>query len=201
MKMSPHVHGVAQLGKPAADVSVKFGDRDAGVERFGIRREGRYPTAKATTGKGKSMERDDATGSRRMSCRSATRTRLSFGRLALAPLVAPRSLSTTQLKKYPVEFIGIFLLVLAGGLIVRQGVWPLGPLAIGLVLLVMIFAGDHVSGGRLNPAVTLAAVRRVSRCGNVRCRHRTCLSFRERVGMKSVYGRLSFDPIEARCAL
>ena len=32
----------------------------------------------------------------------------------------------------------------------------MAPLAIGATLMVMIFAGGHVSGGHYNPAVTLA---------------------------------------------
>jgi aquaporin Z len=59
------------------------------------------------------------------------------------------------MKKYLVEFIGTFFLVLTVGLTVRQGV-PLAPLAIGSSLMVMIFAGGHISGGHFNPAVTLA---------------------------------------------
>lgn len=59
------------------------------------------------------------------------------------------------MKKYLVEFIGTFFLVLTVGLSVRAGS-PLAPLAIGGVLMVMIFAGGHVSGGHFNPAVTLA---------------------------------------------
>ena len=56
------------------------------------------------------------------------------------------------MKKYLVEFIGTFFLVFTVGL--ASG--PLAPLAIGSVLMVMIFAGGHVSGGHFNPAVTLA---------------------------------------------
>ena len=67
------------------------------------------------------------------------------------------------MKKYFVEFIGTFFLVFTVGLVVRQGVLPLGPLAIGSVLMVMIFAGGHISGGHFNPAVTLAAFLR-GRC-------------------------------------
>jgi aquaporin Z len=59
------------------------------------------------------------------------------------------------MKKYIVEFIGTFFLVLTVGLAVNGGS-PLAPLAIGAVLMVMIFAGGHVSGGHFNPAVTLA---------------------------------------------
>lgn len=66
------------------------------------------------------------------------------------------------MKKYLVEFIGTFFLVFTVGLVVRTNP-PLGPLAIGSILMVMIFAGGHVSGGHFNPAVTLAACLR-GRC-------------------------------------
>ena len=53
------------------------------------------------------------------------------------------------------EFIGTFFLVLTIGLSVLIGA-ELAPLAIGSVLMVMIFMGGHVSGAHYNPAVTLA---------------------------------------------
>lgn len=59
------------------------------------------------------------------------------------------------MKKYIVEFIGTFFLVLTVGFCVLGGS-DLAPIAIGSVLMVMIFAGGHVSGGHFNPAVTLA---------------------------------------------
>ena len=59
------------------------------------------------------------------------------------------------MKKYLVEFIGTFFLVFTVGMAVRGGA-PLAPLAIGASLMVMIFAGGHISGGHFNPAVTLA---------------------------------------------
>jgi aquaporin Z len=59
------------------------------------------------------------------------------------------------MKKYIIEFIGTFFLVFTVGMAVRSGS-PLAPLAIGASLMVMIFAGGHVSGGHFNPAVTLA---------------------------------------------
>ncbi len=59
------------------------------------------------------------------------------------------------MKKYLVEFIGTFFLVFTVGMAVRSGS-ALAPLAIGASLMVMIFAGGHVSGGHFNPAVTLA---------------------------------------------
>jgi aquaporin Z len=64
----------------------------------------------------------------------------------------------TNMKKYLVEFIGTFFLVLAVGMNVI-GCDPnnfLPPLAIGLTLMIMVYAGGHVSGGHYNPAVTLA---------------------------------------------
>ncbi len=62
------------------------------------------------------------------------------------------------MKKYIAEFIGTFFLVLTIGCTVipgAAGVIP--PLAIGAALMVMVYAGGHVSGGHFNPAVTLAA--------------------------------------------
>ncbi|MDR2430014.1 MAG: aquaporin [Puniceicoccales bacterium] len=60
------------------------------------------------------------------------------------------------MKKYIVEFIGTFFLVLtvACTAILMPGN-PLTPLAIGSALMVMIYAGGHISGGHYNPAVTL----------------------------------------------
>src|SRR5438105_13765169 len=61
------------------------------------------------------------------------------------------------MRKYIAEFIGTFFLVLTVGCTVipaAAGVIP--ALAIGAVLMVMIFAGGHISGGHFNPAVTLA---------------------------------------------
>lgn len=66
------------------------------------------------------------------------------------------------MKKYLVEFIGTFFLVFTVGLAVRQDA-ALAPIAIGSVLMVMIFAGGHISGGHFNPAVTFAAFLR-GRC-------------------------------------
>ena len=66
------------------------------------------------------------------------------------------------MKKYLVEFIGTFFLVFTVGIAVRQGA-PFAPFAIGAVLMVMIFAGGHISGAHFNPAVTLAAFLR-GRC-------------------------------------
>jgi len=69
------------------------------------------------------------------------------------------------MKKYLVEFIGTFFLVFTVGMAVRSGA-ALAPLAIGAALMVMIFAGGHVSGGHFNPAVTLAVFLR-GKCDKV----------------------------------
>ena len=59
--------------------------------------------------------------------------------------------------KYLVEFIGTFFLVLAVGMnVINPGSGTRTPLAIGATLMVMIYAGGHVSGAHYNPAVTLA---------------------------------------------
>ncbi|HEU5079783.1 MAG TPA: aquaporin [Opitutaceae bacterium] len=68
------------------------------------------------------------------------------------------------MNKYLAEFIGTFFLVLTigcTGIPAAPGVIP--PLAIGAVLMVMIFAGGHISGAHYNPAVTIAVVLR-GRC-------------------------------------
>lgn len=62
------------------------------------------------------------------------------------------------LKKCLVEFIGTFFLVLTVGLTAcGANATPMAPIAIGIVLAVMIYAGGHVSGAHYNPAVSLAA--------------------------------------------
>ena len=70
-------------------------------------------------------------------------------------------------RKYVVEFIGTFFLVFTIGMVAfgsptrrRKG---FAPLAIGAALMVMIYAGGHISGGHYNPAVTLAVAIR-GRC-------------------------------------
>jgi len=60
------------------------------------------------------------------------------------------------MNKYIVELIGTFFLVFTiGCAVIGSGAGPLAPIAIGAALMVMIFAGGHISGGHYNPAVTL----------------------------------------------
>src|SRR5262249_17175331 len=87
---------------------------------------------------------------------------------ALASALAFNSLSdrlgNRNLPKYVVEFIGTFFLVLTIGCsVLEPGAGNMAPLAIGSALMVMIFAGGHISGGHYNPAVTLAVYLR-GRC-------------------------------------
>lgn len=69
-----------------------------------------------------------------------------------------------MMKKYVTEGIGTFFLMLTiGCTVISPGAGSLAPLAIGAALMVMIFAGGHISGGHYNPAVTLAVFLR-GRC-------------------------------------
>jgi aquaporin Z len=60
-------------------------------------------------------------------------------------------------RKYVVELIGTFFLVFTVGTTALAS-HTLAPLAVGAVLMVMIYAGGHISGGHYNPAVTMAAL-------------------------------------------
>ena len=60
------------------------------------------------------------------------------------------------MKKYIAEFIGTFFLVLTIGCTgIGAGAGVIAPLAIGAALMVMVFAGGHISGAHYNPAVTV----------------------------------------------
>ncbi len=62
------------------------------------------------------------------------------------------------MRNYLVEFIGTFFLVLVIGLtVIEPGNGVIAPLAIGSTLMIMVYAGGHLSGGHYNPAVTLGA--------------------------------------------
>src|ERR1700754_5349217 len=84
-------------------------------------------------------------------------------RMATTTGVLPTSPQTVAAHLYPmtrklvVEFIGTFFLVFTVGASVRTGT-SLAPLAIGAALMVMVYAGGHISGGHYNPAVTVAAL-------------------------------------------
>lgn len=60
------------------------------------------------------------------------------------------------MNKYLMELVGTFFLVFTVGCtVVGNGAGALAPLAIGSALMVMVFAGGHISGAHYNPAVTL----------------------------------------------
>ncbi|MEP6590348.1 MAG: MIP/aquaporin family protein [Gemmatimonadota bacterium] len=58
------------------------------------------------------------------------------------------------MKKLLTEFIGTFFLVLTIGLVTVSGD-AAGPLAIGAVLMVMVYMGGPISGAHFNPALSL----------------------------------------------
>jgi aquaporin Z len=94
-------------------------------------------------------------------------------RAAFALIATPRPfllathlerVTTTAVRKYLVELIGTFALVFIAGCCVLNGAGSLAPLAVGLGLAGVIYAGGHVSGAHYNPAVTLAVWLR-GKCG------------------------------------
>src|ERR1700745_3207241 len=87
-----------------------------------------------------------------MEQRMATTTRV----LPTSPQTVTAHVNRTT-RKLVVEFIGTFFLVFTVGASVRTGT-SLAPLAIGAALMVMVYAGGHISGGHFNPAVTIAAL-------------------------------------------
>src|SRR5579871_229943 len=70
-------------------------------------------------------------------------------------------------RKLVVEFVGMFLFMFTVGMATNKtGAGSLAPLAIGSILMVMVFAGGHVSGGHFNPAVSTAVFLRKRMAAN-----------------------------------
>lgn len=68
------------------------------------------------------------------------------------------------MNKLLTEFIGTFFLVTTiGCTVIGAAPGVIAPLAIGFVLMVMVYAGGHVSGAHYNPAVTVGVTLR-GRC-------------------------------------
>jgi aquaporin Z len=71
--------------------------------------------------------------------------------------VAPAPEWALAARKYVVEIIGTFFLVFVVTTASFAGS-VFTPLAAGAMLMVMVYAGGHISGGHYNPAVTMAAL-------------------------------------------
>ena len=72
-------------------------------------------------------------------------------------VVAAAPAWATEIRKYAVEAIGAFFLTFVVVVsVLSHSVFT--PLAAGATLMVMIYAGGHISGGHYNPAVTMAAL-------------------------------------------
>jgi aquaporin Z len=115
--------------------------------------------------KSKSKSARPLTSLARRSPATAGRRRLSLPLLCSTSVTrrdvhesrAPPTPNKKTMNKYIAEFIGTFFLVLTVGCTVIPGAaGVIAPLAIGAALMVMVFATGHISGGHLNPAVTLA---------------------------------------------
>ena len=76
---------------------------------------------------------------------------------AVPPRTAVSTPAALAGRKYAVELIGTFLFVFTVATAASIS-GTLAPLAIGATLMVMIYAGGHISGGHFNPAVTLGAL-------------------------------------------
>jgi aquaporin Z len=61
------------------------------------------------------------------------------------------------MSKYLTEFIGTFFLVLTIG-IAGSKAGAFAPIAIGSILMVMVYMGGHISGAQYNPAVSLGVL-------------------------------------------
>jgi aquaporin Z len=70
--------------------------------------------------------------------------------------MATKTDQTGVFRKYVVEFIGTFFLVMAFCMTAGGGLGQFAPLAVGLTLVMLIYSGGHISGSHLNPAVSLA---------------------------------------------
>ena len=57
--------------------------------------------------------------------------------------------------RYVTELVGTFFLVFTIGLTAMSGT-PMAPIAIGSVLMAMVYMGGHISGAHYNPAVSVA---------------------------------------------
>jgi aquaporin Z len=99
--------------------------------------------------------------------------RIAHSNITLDPAtrLARRLPASPLARQLTVEFLGTFILVLTIGLATSsKGAGDLAPLAIGSALMVMVFAGGHISGAHYNPAVSIA----VLLAGKLRQRQAAC---------------------------
>src|SRR5712672_2469111 len=92
------------------------------------------------------------------------------------------------MRKYITEFIGTFFLTFTIGMVVLGGKGDFAPLAIGAVLMVMIFAVGHISGAHYNPAVTLAVLIR----GKINITDAVAYWVVQFIGAIAAYGLVSY---------
>src|SRR5690606_18613372 len=60
-------------------------------------------------------------------------------------------------RRYVVEFVGTYFLVLTMCMTIGNGSSNLAPLAAGMMLMALIYSGHHISGGHFNPGVSVAS--------------------------------------------
>lgn len=64
--------------------------------------------------------------------------------------------NTGAFRKYVVEFLGTFFLVITICMMEAGSMGQFAPIATGGMLLALMYSGFHISGGHFNPAVSLA---------------------------------------------
>jgi aquaporin Z len=71
--------------------------------------------------------------------------------------MATQSDKSGDFRKYVVEFIGTFFLVMCICMTESGGLGAFSPIAIGLTLVMLVYSGGYISGAHFNPAVSLAS--------------------------------------------
>lgn len=72
------------------------------------------------------------------------------------PFMTSKTNNSGALRRYVVEFVGTFYLLMSIAMAVSIGLEKFAPIAVAAVLMGMIYAGRHISGAHFNPAVTVA---------------------------------------------
>ena len=95
------------------------------------------------------------------------------------------------MRKYMGEVMGTFFLMLTVGCcVIAAASGVIAPLAIGSALMVMVYAGGHLSGGHYNPAVTLGVWLRG------RCPRQDVLPYFIAQGVGAVLGSIAAQAIK-----